>query len=133
MNTVMAFIPNLATLPASQRALWTELGGTRETFTLCGGTALALPLGHRTSVDFDFFSNASFDPDRQAQWIPYLRDAERVQVGQDTLTSRVDRGGPVLVSFFADSVLDRWPRETGCGICRFTSPRCSTSPEPMRR
>lgn len=96
----MAFIPNLNSLPASQRALWPELKGTPAMFTLYGGTALALRLGHRTSVDFDFFSNASFDPDDLAQKIPYIRDAERVQVRADTLTCRVDRGGPVLVSFF---------------------------------
>lgn len=47
-----------------------------------------------------FFSNALFDPDQLAQRIPYLRDAETVQVGPDTLTCRIDRGGPVLVSFF---------------------------------
>jgi hypothetical protein len=96
----MAFIPNLDTLPASQRSLWPELGGTPETFTLYGDTALALRLGHRASDDFDFFSNASFDPDELGKKIPYVRDAERVQVGPDTLTCRVDRGGPVLVSFF---------------------------------
>jgi hypothetical protein len=32
--------------------------------------------------------------------VPYLRDAERVQAAPNTLTCRVDRGGPVLVSFF---------------------------------
>ena len=96
----MAFVPNLRTLPAAQRALWPELGATPETFTLYGGTALALRFGHRASVDFDFFSNASFDPDRLARQVPYLRDAERVQAAPDTLTCRVDRGGPVLVSFF---------------------------------
>jgi hypothetical protein len=63
----MVLIPNLDTLPSSQRSLWPELGGTPETFTLYGGTALALRLAHRTSVDFDFFSNASFDPDELAQ------------------------------------------------------------------
>jgi len=96
----MAFIPNLTTLPAPQRALWPELGATPGTFTLYGGTALVLRLGHRTSVDFDFFSNASFDPDQLVPHVPYLRDAERIQVAPDTLTCRVDRGGPVLVSFF---------------------------------
>lgn len=96
----MAFTPNLGTLPASQRALWTELGATPEMFTLYGGTALALRIGHRASLDFDFFSNASFDPDQLARGIPYLRDAERVHTAPDTLTCRVDRGGPVLVSFF---------------------------------
>lgn len=87
-------------LPAPQRALWPELAATPGAFTLYGGTALVLRIGHRTSVDFDFFSNASFDPDHLASRVPYLRDAERLQVASDTLTCRVDRGGPVLVSFF---------------------------------
>jgi hypothetical protein len=69
-------------------------------FTLYGGTALTLRLGHRASVDFDFFSNMSFDPDRLVREVPYLNDAERVQVAPNTLTCRVDRRGPVLVSFF---------------------------------
>jgi hypothetical protein len=98
----MAFIPNLRTLPEPQRALWLELGATPDVFTLYGGTALALHLGHRSSVDFDFFSNASFDPDRLASDVPYLREAERVQVAPNTLTCRVHRDGPVLVSFFGD-------------------------------
>lgn len=93
-------IPNLSTLPPPQLKLWLELGATPEAFTLYGGTAMALRLGHRTSVDFDFFSNAPFDPERLAATVPYLKDAERIQVALDTLTCRVDRGGPVLVSFF---------------------------------
>ena len=96
----MAFIPHLNTLPAPQRALWAELGATPSAFTLYGGTALVLRIGHRTSIDFDFFSNASFDPDQLAATMPYLRGAERIQVAPDTLTCRVARGGPVLVSFF---------------------------------
>jgi hypothetical protein len=99
-NTSMAFMPNLVTLPAAQRALWPELRATPDTFTLYGGTALALRLGHRASVDFAFFSNASFDPDQLARQVPYLGNAERVQAAPNTLTCRVDRGGPVLVSFF---------------------------------
>ena len=96
----MAFAPNLEPLPPPQRALWPELAATPDSFTLYGGTGLALRLGHRASVDFDFFSNAPFDPDRLAAQIPYLKDAERLQVSPDTLTCRVDRGGPVLLSFF---------------------------------
>jgi hypothetical protein len=83
-----------------QLNLWLELGATPESFTLYGGTALTLRLGHRTSVDFDFFSNATFDPERLASTLPYLKDADRIQVAADTLTCRVDRGGAVLVSFF---------------------------------
>jgi hypothetical protein len=103
----MALVPHLNTLPAPQRALWLELGATPDAFTLYGGTALVLRLGHRTSIDFDFFSNASFDPDQLAPRVPYLRDAERIQVAPDTLTCRVDRGGPVLVSFFGGLGLGR--------------------------
>jgi hypothetical protein len=96
----MIFNPNLTILQPPQLRLWEELDATPESFTLYGGTALALRLGHRISVDFDFFSNHSFDPDELAASIPYLRGAERVRVSPQTLTCRVERGGPVLVSFF---------------------------------
>lgn len=98
----MEFIPNLAMLPPPQRRLWPELASTPETFTLYGGTALALHLGHRASVDFDFFSNVPCDPDELTRSLPYLKDAERIQVAPNTLTCRVDREGPVLISFFGD-------------------------------
>ena len=55
MNTVTTLIPNLSTLPPAQRALQPERDATPHTFMLYGGTALALRLSHRTSVDFDFF------------------------------------------------------------------------------
>lgn len=82
--------------------LWPELTRTPEMFTLYGDTALALHLGHRTSVDFDFFSNTPCDPDELTQSLPYLKDAERIQVAPNILTCRVDRGGPVLISFFGN-------------------------------
>jgi hypothetical protein len=97
----------LDVLPAAQRSLWPELSATPRRFTLYGGTALALRLAHRTSLDFDFFSNDSFDPDDLAFNVKYLRNSERVQVGPNTLTCRLDRGGPVLVSFFGDLSLGR--------------------------
>ncbi len=87
-------------LPPPQRTLWPELTATPDAFTLYGGTALALRLGHRVSVDFDFFSNTSFDPDDLARNLPYLKDAEKIQVAPNTLTCRVERDGPVLLSFF---------------------------------
>ena len=96
----MVFTPRLTTLPPAQRALWLELADTPATLTLYGGTALGVRLGHRTSVHFDFFSNAPFDPDALAKELPYLENAERMQVAANTLTCRVERGGPVLLSFF---------------------------------
>jgi len=110
------FRPRLDILPPAQRTLWPELDATPEHFTLYGGTALALRLGHRNSVDFDFFSNTAFDPDALAREIPYLADAERVQVAAHTLTCRVERDGPVLLSFFGDLGLGQAaPRERAEG------------------
>ncbi len=96
----MVFTPNLTILSPPQLDLWPELDATPEHFTLYGGTALALHLGHRASVDFDFFSNLSFDPDELAASVPYLEGAERVQAAPNTLKCRIERSGPVLVSFF---------------------------------
>lgn len=48
---------HLGILPGDQRALWDRrLQAGFPGWVLYGGTALALRLGHRTSVDFDFFS-----------------------------------------------------------------------------
>jgi hypothetical protein len=110
------FQPRLDILPQPQRALWAELDATPEHFTLYGGTALALRLGHRNSVDFDFFSNMAFDPDRLARETPYLAGAEQVQVTTHGLTCRVERGGPVLVSLFGDlGIGQAAPREVAEG------------------
>ncbi|VAW40374.1 hypothetical protein MNBD_DELTA03-369 [hydrothermal vent metagenome] len=50
------FKPHFEILPPAQQQLWTELELTVDLgFVLYGGTAIALRLGHRTSVDFDFF------------------------------------------------------------------------------
>jgi hypothetical protein len=114
---VSVFVPNLSKLPPSQLKLWPELGVTPESFTLYGGTALTLRLGHRTSVDFVFFSNEPFDPERLGATLTYLKDAERVQVAPDTLTCRVHRDGAVLVSFFGGLGLGQVaPRDQAQGI-----------------
>jgi len=111
-----SFQPRLDILAPPQRALWPELDATPDHFTLYGGTALALRLGHRQSLDFDFFSRQAFDPGALAREIPYLAEAEQVQVVSHTLTCRVERGGPVLVSFFGNLTLgEAGPREVAEG------------------
>jgi hypothetical protein len=99
--------PRLHTLPSSQRELWSELAVTPPEFVLYGGTALALRLGHRTSEDFDFFSNRSFQPDELERRISFLEGSTRLQSAPNTLVSRVDRKGPVKVSFFGGLTLRR--------------------------
>lgn len=94
------FAPRLGILPSAQRQLWNELSQTPREFVLYGGTALALHLGHRHSVDFDFFGNRALDITRLEQEIPFLKDANIIQREKNTLSAIVDRGGPVKVSFF---------------------------------
>ena len=69
-------------------------------FVLYGGTALALRLGHRQSIDFDFFGRETFEPGHLLDQLPFLRDATIVQQAPSTLGVVVDRDGPVRLSFF---------------------------------
>jgi len=92
------------TLPVAQRQLWKTLGETRELgYVLYGGTAIALRLGHRESVDFDFFSERPLDK-RSARGVsPLLEQAGVLQDEAETLTLAVRVPGaalPVKVSFF---------------------------------
>lgn len=99
-DPLATFEPRLDILPAAQRRLWPELSATPEAFTLYGGTAIALRLGHRPSVDFDFFAAESFQPDELLQKVPYLKGGTIRQSSRDTLTVTIERGGPVQISFF---------------------------------
>ncbi|WP_372716103.1 nucleotidyl transferase AbiEii/AbiGii toxin family protein [Novipirellula sp.] len=91
----------------AQRRLWPELIDVPDSFTLYGGTAIALRLGHRQSVDFDFFGNEDFDPDALLGKVPFLRDAEVTQKSANTLTAKINRGKDVSVSFFGVPELKR--------------------------
>jgi hypothetical protein len=94
------FQPRLDVLPPPQQRLWPDLAGTPPEFTLYGGTAIALRLGHRPSIDFDWFSSEPFAPNDLMERVPYLRGAAIQQLSPNTLTVTVDRDGPVQVSFF---------------------------------
>jgi ABC-type tungstate transport system permease subunit len=51
-----SFQPHFEILPPAQLLLWKELNPVNNLgFVLYGGTALALRLGHRVSIDFVFF------------------------------------------------------------------------------
>ena len=91
---------SLDSLPEAQRILWPRLSETPPEFVLYGGTAIALRLRHRESVDFDFFSTSPFSPEELPSAIPYLREAQVVQIAKNTLTCIVGFGSPVRVSFF---------------------------------
>jgi len=101
------FVPRLDVLPTPQRRLWGELVAIPSAFVLYGGTALALQLGHRQSLDFDFFGERPFDPMELVSAVEFLADAVITQVEPNTLSCSVDRGGAVKLSFFG---VPRMPR-----------------------
>lgn len=99
------FEPHLEILPQAQRLIWPILRPAASLgFVLYGGTAIALRLGHRTSVDFDFFCDAPLDRDALFEKMPFLKSARVLQDRPDTLTvlAAPDRGSneTVKVSFF---------------------------------
>ncbi|MEW5783747.1 MAG: nucleotidyl transferase AbiEii/AbiGii toxin family protein [Bacillota bacterium] len=57
---------------------------------LAGGTALALMLGHRESIDFDWFSPVDFDPEALASNLSRLGRLEITETTKGTLHSILD-------------------------------------------
>jgi hypothetical protein len=69
-------------LPRRQQRVLKEIGPflTERGFYLAGGTAVALHLGHRRSLDFDWFAPKFMDPERlaeelQHQGIPFVTNS----------------------------------------------------------
>lgn len=68
-------------------------------FYLAGGTALALAIGHRKSLDFDFYSKKSFDSVRLLRDITeHFKNVQVVNQAPDTLLLIIEG---VHISFFA--------------------------------
>ncbi|HEY4213779.1 MAG TPA: nucleotidyl transferase AbiEii/AbiGii toxin family protein [Steroidobacteraceae bacterium] len=101
------FVPRLEVLPEAQRRLWDELSAVPKEFTLYGGTALALHLGHRRSVDFDFFGLHAIDVAALERKVPFLAGSRVIQREENTISAIVERGDAVKVSFFGVPKLPR--------------------------
>jgi Nucleotidyl transferase AbiEii toxin, Type IV TA system len=111
-------------LPAAQLTLWNRMNDLPSAFTLYGGTAVALRLGHRESVDFDFFSEERLDEARKRallMTLPWLAGAEILQNRDQTLTVSIDvESNPVKVSFFGGMSIGRVGEPDKCltnGVC----------------
>jgi hypothetical protein len=118
----VSLTPKLGVLPPAQRALWPELRQLPRGFVLYGGTALALRLGHRQSVDFDFFADAPVDPEALLGGIPLLGGATVRQKSPNTLTVVVKMPDPVKLSFFGLALRRvREPDSTDDGVLRVAS------------
>jgi hypothetical protein len=94
--------PRLDILPVAQKEIWASLATVPQlNFVLYGGTAIALHLGHRESLDFDFFRSEPLDKDEIRTKFRFVRGAAVLQDAPNTLVvlAKVPAGS-VKVSFF---------------------------------
>lgn len=61
-----------------------------DNFRLVGGTALALQIGHRMSVDLDLFSNETFDQKKMLEYLRTEYNFELDYIDKETLKGEID-------------------------------------------
>ncbi|HWF62813.1 MAG TPA: nucleotidyl transferase AbiEii/AbiGii toxin family protein [Nitrospira sp.] len=84
---IRTFTPRLDILPTAQRKVWLALSHASQLgFVLYGGTAIALRLGHRPSLDFDFFTDRPLRKNELYAALPFLRRSTLLQETPDTIT-----------------------------------------------
>jgi Nucleotidyl transferase AbiEii toxin, Type IV TA system len=96
-------------LPRAQQEIWPLLAPARGlSLVLYGGTAVALHLGHRVSIDFDFFSAAPLDKKRIETSLAFMRGAATIQEDENTLVVNAAMpSGLVKVSLFGGMTIGR--------------------------
>ena len=89
----------LSVLNKERAKLLKKLGFLRKQgFYLAGGTALALQIGHRTSLDFDFYTERSFDPRKlRGEFDKIFKKVREIYIAEGTLGLEVDN---IMMSFF---------------------------------
>lgn len=112
--------PALHTLPEAQRELWPRLQQASQLgFVLYGGTAIAIRLGHRVSVDFDLFTDRPLNHAALTRTPSLLQSSRVIQESPDTLTVLATTSDPrqptVKLSFFG-----------GIGFGRIGTPDATT-------
>lgn len=106
------FKTHMEVLPTAQKQLWSALRpATGLGLVLYGGTAIALRLGHRTSIDFDFFTDKSLDRKALQLAFPFLAKVTVLQDQPEAFTVLVPVGAGqnefVKVSFFGTVAFGR--------------------------
>jgi hypothetical protein len=95
---IASLAPKFTKLPPAQRRLWPALRPAAALgFVLYGGTAVSLHLGHRKSVDFDFFHDQPLDVAGLRRRLGVMEAASTLQQAKDTL---VVLASGVKLSFF---------------------------------
>jgi Nucleotidyl transferase AbiEii toxin, Type IV TA system len=94
--------PKFDVLPAAQQQIWNALAAApRLGFVLYGGTAIALHLGHRRSIDFDFFRSGPLDKNQIPAEFAFAKEAAVLQDTPDTQVILAEMpAGRVKISFF---------------------------------
>jgi Nucleotidyl transferase AbiEii toxin, Type IV TA system len=103
------FEPRVDMLPAAQREIWPQLSPAPNlSFVLYEGTAVALHLGHRISIDFDFFKAEPLEKAKIEASFQFIRNARTIQEDENTLVLDVPMpAGRVKLSFFGGLALGR--------------------------
>lgn len=119
------FEPKTAILPPAQRQIWPQLAPANTlSFVLYGGTAVALHLGHRQSLDFDFFSAAPLVKSAVQTSFAFMREAHILKDVPETLVAAARaESGSVKVSFFGNLQIGHVnePLLTSDGVLRVAS------------
>jgi hypothetical protein len=126
--TTAAFEPRREILLSAQTALWPRLKGATDLgFVLYSRTAVALRLGHRSSIDFDFFPDKPLDRDEIRRCLPFFEQSTSLQDKGDTwIVLAPPAGGSndrVKVSMFGSIGIGRVgrPQLTADGVLRAAS------------
>ena len=96
------FDPKINILPKAQQEIWPSLSpAPRLSFVLYDGTTVALHLGHRVSLDFDFFRSSPLRKNEMDASFAFMRDARIIQEEHNTLVVTAPMPSePVKLSFF---------------------------------
>lgn len=98
------FRAHMEILPEAQRRLWPALRQSVALgLVLYGGSAIALRLGHRASVDFDFFTGEPLDREAIKASFPFIAGSTVLQDRPGTFTVLAPGGEMrehVKISFF---------------------------------
>ena len=115
-------------LPPAQRRLWPELAQSGAVdLVLYGGTAIALHLGHRSSVDFDFFTHHPIYKRVLLEQFPFIQCSTVLQDTADSYSVLAPYGESlekhVKVSFYGSILFGRvgLPSCTADGILKVAS------------
>jgi len=88
-------------LDKKRKGLLPQLGFLKKYgFYMAGGTALALQLGHRTSLDFDFYTTRKFDSRKLREDLDQIfKKIEEVYIAEDTLVLSIEDIGVSFLKY----------------------------------